>query len=482
MAVTIDLNPQSEKHNAKQRKFFDDVMSAVHRSHELEKMLIKIETAPESQQEAMQAMIDDMQDQVNKDPRYWHYGGAVSGGKTIITLLILCVLCKIYPQSRWHVIRQSMPDLERTAQESLTLILADSSAVVWKKKKSDYFCQFANGSRIYFLAENYDRDKDLNRFKGLMTNGFLLEQAEELQYKTFEKAIERAGRWLGVKGPMPPPLILTTFNPTFGWLKKRVHDAFRAGKPPKGHYYLQALPHDNPWNTEEMWRSWENLDPETYSRFIEGNWELKVDNAFFHQFSDRNVKPCDFDWREDIWLSFDFNVDPMTCVIGQTDGQGWIRIIKEFRQPNSDTYALCDQISPFVYGREHLIKVTGDASGKNRMSGTRGHINQYEIIKNQLSLSYDQFVIPSVNPSIADSRTFMNSLLYRFPEFIIDPSCEYTIQDLRFVETDFDRDGNLQIKKAGVNKSLQISNAQIGHLSDCVRYLCHVTLYHWFKT
>ena len=26
--VTVDLNPESEKHNAKQRKFFDDVMAA----------------------------------------------------------------------------------------------------------------------------------------------------------------------------------------------------------------------------------------------------------------------------------------------------------------------------------------------------------------------------------------------------------------------------------------------------------------------
>ncbi|WP_323162251.1 hypothetical protein, partial [Pseudomonas fluorescens] len=52
---------------------------------------------------------------------------------------------------------------------------------------------FQNYSQIIFLGENYADDKELNRFKGLEVNGFLLEEINELQQKTFYKCIERAG-------------------------------------------------------------------------------------------------------------------------------------------------------------------------------------------------------------------------------------------------------------------------------------------------
>lgn len=483
--ITVDLNPQSEKHNAKQREFFDFVMREVSNSQRFELLKKKISDFPTDgnpdELGRMEVEFMDLEQIVSNGYRYFCYGGAVSGGKTIITLLILCVLCKMYPGSRWHVVRKSTPDLERTANESLSFILRGSENVRWRRTKSDYFAEFGNGSRIYFMAESYDRDKDLNRFKGLMTNGFLLEQVEELQHKTFDKAIERAGRWYGVKGVMPPPIILMTFNPTFGWIKKKIHDQHKAEKLKTPYYYLQALPDDNPWNTDEQWRSWENMDPETYARFIKGEWDIKIENQFFHQFSGRNVAPVSVDWREDVWLSFDFNVDPMTCIVGQSDGRSFVRVLHEFRTPNSDTYDLCEKIRPLIYGREHLVKITGDASGKNRMSGARQHINQYEIIRNELNLSLDQFFVPSANPTISDSRSFMNSLLYRLPEFHVDPSCEHLIQDLKFLETDIDRSGHIGIKKSGVNNSLQIDNAMIGHLADCLRYFCHATMYEWIK-
>ena len=333
------------------------------------------------------------------------------------------------------------------------------------------------------MAEGFDRDKDLDRFKGLMTNGFLLEQAEELQYDLFQKAIERAGRWFGVK-VMPPPIILATFNPTFGWLKKRIHDNYRDGTLKAPYYYLQALPDDNPWNTAEQWNSWQNLDPETYARFIRGEWDIKISNQFFHSFNrERNVskEEIEIDLSEDLWLSFDFNVDPMTCILGQSDGRSWLRVIHEFREPNSDTYSLCERIRPFIYGREHLVKITGDAAGSHRISGARGHINQYQIIQTELGIPNDQFHVPSANPFLADSRVFMNSLLFRLPEFKIGPYCEYLMSDLMFVETELNRSGEITIRKSGLNTNLQVDNHEIGHLSDCLRYFAHVVLYDWFR-
>jgi hypothetical protein len=36
-----------------------------------------------------------------------------------------------------------------------------------------------------FMAEDYDNDKDFDRFKGLEVNGFLLEQIEVLDVGTY---------------------------------------------------------------------------------------------------------------------------------------------------------------------------------------------------------------------------------------------------------------------------------------------------------
>lgn len=483
--ITVDLNPASERHNPKQRQFFDDVMREVSKSQRLEIIRDKIKNFPgdgnQDELDALEEKCAELQSEVENGYRYFAYGGAVSGGKTIISLTILVILCKIYPQSRWHIVRASSPDLTRTVNESLSFILRNSAGVKWIKRKDEWFVQFSNGSRIYFLAESYDRDKDLNRFKGLMTNGFLLEQAEELQKKTFDKAIERAGRWYGVRGPMPPPIILLTFNPTFGWLKKLIYDKWKKGTLQSPFYYLFALPDDNPWNSEEQWRSWSNMDPETYDRFIKGIWDVKISNQFFHQFSSRNIGTTQLDARYDIWISFDFNVDPMTCIIAQTDHVSFLHVIKEFRIENSDTYELCEQIKPIIYGREHVVKVTGDASGRNRMSGARGHINHYAIIQTELGLKTDQFEVPPNNPGISESRAFVNSILYRFPTLIVDESCEYLIEDLKFVETDIDRNGQVGIKKTGVNNGNQKDNRTMGHLSDTFRYLLHSTLHDWFR-
>jgi len=477
--VTVNLNPDSEKHNKKQREFFDLVMTVISRSQKYELLKIKIKNySGEGDILAlMQSQFEELEEIIKQDYRYFLYGGAVSGGKTIITCVILIMLCRIFPKSRWHVIRKTMPDLERTVKESISFIIGD--AMEWKRTKADFYCEFKNGSRIYLMAENFDRDKDLDRFKGLMTNGVLLEQMEELQQATLYKCMERAGRWYGVKGVMPPPIILGTFNPTFGWLKKEIHDKHKLGELKTPYYYLQALPSDNPYNTDEQWRSWANMDDESYERFIKGLWEIPLKDQYFSSFSNRNIGECKIDLNETIWLSFDFNVDPMTCTMNQTDGEVWVKTIKEWRIPESDTYAMCQEIKPFIEGLEYLILVTGDASGKNRISGTRGHINHYEIIRLELGLLHKQFKVPSFNPSLSDSRMFCNSIFQHMEVCLVDESCEYTIKDLKYLEKSFDIQGNVTIKKGGVNKYLGIDNKMIGHLSDTLRYFYHQALYKW---
>jgi hypothetical protein len=282
---------------------------------------------------------------------------------------------------------------------------------------------------------------------------------------------------------MPPPICLSNFNPSFGWVNDKIDKPGMEEKLEAPNYFLQALSTDNPFNTKEQWRNWENLDDAFYRRMILGERTIEIKDAFMYAMSDeRNIASgLQLDDKEYIWLSFDFNVDPMTCVVMQTDSVSYIRFLKEFRIENSDTYEMCEQVAEYIKGNEHLVLVTGDASGQNRMAGVRGHINQYQIIKEQLGLRNSQFRLMKSNPGISDSRTFCNAIISKFPCVQFDESMEHTIRDLKYVVTTIDKEGNMGIMKTGVNPYLTIDNSKLGHLLDCVRYALHASLHHWLK-
>lgn len=164
-------------------------------------------------------------------------------------------------------------------------------------------------------------------------------------------------------------------------------------------------------------------------------------------------------------LAFDFNVDPITCIVGQhAADKSWIRIHKEFRLKNSDIYELCDAIIA-EYGDDYYLRVTGDASGSNRSAMVSDNLNYYKIIIKRLGLTEHQLFVPSANPTHRNSRVLTNSIMKRNPEFFIDEGCPYLIADNEFVECD----ANGEIDK---NKDKHRS-----HLLDCERYY----LYTWHK-
>jgi phage terminase large subunit len=215
---------------------------------------------------------------------------------------------------------------------------------------------------------------------------------------------------------------------------------------------------DNPDLPDEYVAAMENLDDVTRAVFVNGDWDVvDVDRPFAYGFNKfKTVKPnLEIEKSEPIILSFDFNVDPITCVAGQTF-KNKIRILREFRLRNSDIYELCSTIRS-EFG-DRLFIVTGDASGANRSAMTKGVLNYYTIIRDELDLPKSAFKVPSVNPSIKNSRVLINSILQKHEDLLIDASCQFLIHDLQNVEADEHGD----IDKTKDSKST--------HLLDCFRY------------
>jgi len=181
-------------------------------------------------------------------------------------------------------------------------------------------------------------------------------------------------------------------------------------------------------------------------------------NPFAYAFDPiRHVQPVQYDPKGTLYLSFDFNVDPITCIAVQQHGTNEIRVVREFALANSDIYALCDQIVA-AYPVASFV-ITGDSTGANRTAVTQGNLGYYDVVRNKLRLGNAQMKQPRMNPSVRDTRVLLNSLLQN-ATVKIDPSCTGLIRDLKYVEVD----GEGDIKK---DRSTENKKAD---LLDCFRY------------
>lgn len=229
--------------------------------------------------------------------RYLLYGGAIRGGKTFAMLLLVLAFCRIYPGSRWAIVRRDLPTIKRNTLPSFERV--KPAGFCGEVNRTDWYVDCTNGSRIIFFPESAERDPDLDRWKGLEVNGFALEECNEIGEKSFNKAIERAGSWV-CDGGQPPPLILATCNPTLSWVKRRWYDPWRKGEIKAPWFYLPARVDDNPHLPASYLASLETLretDPAAYDRFVRGNWESadEPDQLISYDWAlaAQNVEPVD---------------------------------------------------------------------------------------------------------------------------------------------------------------------------------------------
>ena len=205
--------------------------------------------------------------------KYLMYGGAIRGGKTVGSLSILFVLCRVYPGSRWAIVRKDLPTLKRNTIPSFETVKPER--FVGPINRTDWYVNCSNGSQILFFPESLREDPELNRWKGLEVNGFLFEEANECFEGTFDKAIERAGSW---KCPerQPAPVIMLTCNPAQNWVKRLFYEPWKRGELQAPFFYLPATIKDNPHLDPAYLESLESLkvtSPNAYETFVLGNWD-----------------------------------------------------------------------------------------------------------------------------------------------------------------------------------------------------------------
>jgi hypothetical protein len=359
--------------------------------------------------------------------KFLNYGGAIRGGKTFVTLAILIRLCEIYPGSRWHVVRKDFPTIEATSIPSFEKLVAGSKNWRFYRNKSNYYAYNRKGSKIFFKGENKQQDPNLMKFLGLETNGFFLEQSEELSEELWNKALERTGSWYLEK--MPRGLIFMTFNPCQNWVKDKIYTLWVNGELPPEYFFMTALPTENPFVTDDQFAGWNMMAERYRKQFVQGDWtdfEGETDRWLFAFSIKKHVGSVEWNPNEPTYLSFDFNRNPITCSIWQHYGSK-IRGIRVIKLWDSTIYRLCEAIDEeFPNG---YFFVTGDASGD--VKTTMSNLDNFDVIKSYFRLSQTQMQISASNPRLKDSRMLCNSILEKYPLVVDKVNCMYLIDDAK---------------------------------------------------
>jgi len=413
------------------------------------------------------------------------FGGAIRGGKTFVALAIAIILCKLFPGSRWAIVRQSTKRLKDNTRPSLDKFISGNEGIKINEQAQTF--TFPNKSVILFKGENFDRDKTLESFKGLEVNGFIMEEVSETRYKTYLKCMERAGSYVIQPTPpagQPPPLIIATCNPTQTWIKQIVYDPWKAGTLPKHIYYLPSFVTDNPFLDQAYLDNLEKLPLYEYEVFVKGNWDitLKTQNAFWHQLEVKaHIAAAFYDQHKTIHVSIDSNVLPFcSATIWQVDTDK--KIVTQVgeiaaKDPNNHASGLARKVREYLEELEYsdVVFLYGDATTKSQNTIDEKRRSFLQIFIEELQETYNTVDhIGRSNPQVAKTGEFVNALYAGFDgwRLLIGEGCKESLSDYLSVKKDMD--GTMQ--KRRVTDENGNSYEEYGHMSDTKRYFLYKAL------
>jgi hypothetical protein len=238
---------------------------------------------------------------------------------------------------------------------------------------------------------------------------------------------------------------------------------------PKGHNWITEITNSPEWNfhtwttaegglvaQEEIERAKRELDERTFRQEYLAEF-LSAEGMIFYAFDNESIVEAKFDKSKTVYLSFDFNVNPMTCVLFQDN-----IAIKEFEEKQSNTYDLSRKIIAYLEEKDYrnFIYITGDNTGNSRKPSASK--TDYQIIREVFNNYLPEFEWKKTKHvvNIEDRFNTTNSAFKTWGgdrKLFISSNCERLIKYLnKITRDDFKND------KLGMT-----------HLIDCLTYYAY---------
>lgn len=210
---------------------------------------------------------------------------------------------------------------------------------------------------------------------------------------------------------------------------------------------------------------------------ITGDWGMPDNkNPWLYNFKkDVHVQPVTFLPSYPVYLSFDFNRDPITCSAWQMSPgfvgpAPFIHCIQEF-SGQIQLQDLCQRIKTAFPAS--ILYVTGDSSGnKGDIGYDTRHASAYKMIQAYLHLSEKQMNQNLSNLEHENSRLLCNAMFYHFNGLRISPNCTILISDCEIAAVDEEaKKPNMLKKDRGIYKMDMFDTARYFFQRYCYEYV-----------
>lgn len=273
-----------------------------------------------------------------------------------------------------------------------------------------------------------------------------------------------------------------------------VHRTWIGAQKVANFHCIQARPFENRAILNVTPDFYENLklqyDERFYRQEVLGEYLDMFAGAVYHSFdSTKNVLDgLEFDPTMPLVLCFDFNINPMTCVMAQKremHGRTTVHVLREIALPGSHVIAMCEEVvrrtGDWVKGLGGApleMDIYGDATGGNPHASSQGE-TCWSLIQKFFSRQRDYratFRQGRSNPTVVDRVNSMNAMLCSFGEghrsagtrsLFVDRRCKELILDFEDVAWKTDTNG---VMYPEIDKK---KNPKRTHLSDALGYFIH---------
>jgi len=345
------------------------------------------------------------------------------------------------------------PMLRDATLQSFLEILGQNGIPYDLNKAENVLTLKETGSRILF--------RSVDEFERLRGTNLAWFGVDELTY-TAEEA------WLRLEGRLRDPKAkrlcgFAVWTPKgFDWVYRR----FIADKV-DGYEAVIAKPFENRHLLEKVPDFYDRLKKSYDEHFFEqevlGEYLNSNSGLVYHAFKRReHLCELEVDRRLPLLWALDFNVDPMSSVVAQVEGEV-VRVVDEIVMSRASTEQACQEFWNRYAEHPAGVTIYGDASGNSmQTTGT----TDYQIIRryfNGVHYYNVQLKVPRSNPQVRERVSLVNAKLRSAEgqvQMLVDPRCKELVKD--FEEVSY-KPGSTVVDKE--------KDARRTHLSDALGYL-----------
>lgn len=365
------------------------------------------------------------------------YQGGYGSGKTFCGSLLGILLALKYEGIRGLVGAQTFPLVRDTTLATYLEHLDNMEfipGIHYDYLKGENKLKFKNGSEILFRHM-----EEPNKLKSLNLGFVELEEMSDIPESTFKMLLGRLRQtikpeWAN-KGFKYRIFGHTNPEPSKGWIYKHFVE-----KKTDNYRLILAPTTQNKYLAPDFVESLkEAYDDEYYRINVLGEFGDYTSGLVVKGFTNENIKELHYQPELTLHLTWDFNVDPMSCIVAhKIDDE--VYFIDEFILENSTTESTINSVIERYRTHKGDIIINGDASGDNR--STQSQYTNYVIIRNALKRAFPKnkikFDIHPYNPPIVRRIQAFNSLICNYAgerKLFIDKKCEkllYNIFNLKY--------------------------------------------------